>query len=93
MATPARLEYMRAYQQTEAYKIKNRALAKKHRQIRKRKSTQKRIQEHTMDELMAIVVDTCAAKGVDYDTIKEQYEAFMRFLHDPAVSPDDPVPI
>lgn len=89
MATPAerKRESMRKYQQTEKFKIYNRAIAKRARQLKKRKNARLRFQKQTMEELMNVVADTCAIKGVDYETVKEQYEAFMRFLHDPPAEP------
>ena len=78
-----RKEYLRKYHQTPEFKLKN-AQRQKVRQLEtKRRNTMKRIQEHTIDELMKIVEDTCVSKGVDYNSIKDEYLEFMLFLHDP----------
>jgi hypothetical protein len=79
-----RTEYYKNYAQRPDVKSKRNEASKRASKERKRKHTRVRIQEHTMDELMQIVKETCDDKGVDYDTVKDQYAEFMSFLHDPS---------
>lgn len=78
-----RQEYLRAYRRKPEIKEKYNEISKKLSKERKRKNTKKRLQEHTMDELMKIVKETCQEKNIEYDTIQQQYYEFMKFLHDP----------
>jgi hypothetical protein len=80
-----RKEYIRQYQQTEEYKIKNREKSSRVNKEKTRKSTKLRLQKHSIDELMEIVKEICQEKNIDYEIVKEQYEGFMQFLHDPVV--------
>jgi hypothetical protein len=77
-----RKKYIQIYQQTEEYKIKNRAKSIVYNREKTRKQTKKRIQKHTIEELMKIVKETCQEKEVLYDSVKDQYKEFMEFLHD-----------
>ena len=78
-----RKEYLKAYIRRPEVKAKYNEISKKKSKERKRKNTKKRIQEHTMDELMKIVKETCDEKNIDYETVKIQYKEFMEFLHNP----------
>lgn len=78
-----RSEYQRAYRQTEEYKLKNRANVKRYQLEKKRRNTGKRIQEHTMDELMAIVADACRRNNIEYKSVEDKYREFMEFIHSP----------
>lgn len=80
-----RREYFRTYMQSEDYKVKNREKSRKNNKEKTRKATKKRLQKHTREELMKIVQETCQEKNVEYESVRLQYEEFMRFLHDPVL--------
>ena len=78
-----RKEYFRVYMQSEDYKIKNREKSRKNNKEKTRKATKKRLQIQDMTELMKIVQETCQEKNIEYESVRVQYEEFMRFLHEP----------
>ena len=77
-----RNEYFRTYSKKPEVMTRNNEASKRRSKEKKRENTKKRIQEHTMLELMLIVKETCREKGVDYESVKGQYNEFMKFLHD-----------
>lgn len=50
---------------------------------RKVLTTMSRFEEHTVDELMAIVAAKCMQKGLDYELLKDDFSRLIRVLHDP----------
>lgn len=76
-----RSAYMSEYMRRPEVKAKYNEISKRKSKERKRKNTKKRLQEHTMEELMKIVKERCEDQNIDYDSVKDQYEEFMRFLH------------
>ena len=84
MAERDRSAYLNEYNRRPERKAKLIELSKKKSKERKLKNTSKRIKEHSMEELMKIVKENCDAKNVDFESVRVQYEQFMRFLHDPA---------
>ena len=80
--TRDRRAYFHEYMRRPEVKARYNEISKRKSKERKRKNTKKRIQEHTMEELMKIVHETCQEKNVDFDSVKEQYMEFMRFLHE-----------
>jgi hypothetical protein len=76
-----RAEYMREYIRRPEVKAKYNAISKAKSKEQKRKNTKKRIQEHTMEELIKIIKETCVEKNVNFESVKEQYVPFMEFLH------------
>ena len=89
MAAERKRAYINQYKQTEKYKEYNRAYSKNKRRATRIETTRKRLQGHPIDELMDLVRLTCADKGIDYETVKDQYEGLMRFLHDPPSPPSN----
>ena len=77
-----RKEYMAQYRKQPEAVEKNRQRSINVSLERKRKNTKKRIQEHTMEELMKIVAETCAEKNIDFEEKRAECEAVLSFLHE-----------
>lgn len=83
MAERDRSAYLHAYNRRPDVKAKSNEKSKRLAKARKLKNTFKRIEEHSIVELMKMVKEKCDEKDVDYESVRAQYEQFMRFLHDP----------
>lgn len=71
-----RPEYVRRPEVMERNRIAQRRIT----HIKKINVTHKRIQNHSVDDLMKIVELTCNQKNIDYNSVKDRYLELMTFL-------------
>jgi hypothetical protein len=77
-----RKEYMSIYSRQPEVMAKSRLKSINNSLEKKRRNTKKRIQEHTMDELMKIVKEKCIEKNVNFEEKRAECELVLKFLHD-----------
>lgn len=71
-----RSEYVRRPEVME----RNRITQRKITHMKKINVTHRRIQNHSIDDLMKIVKMTCDQKNIEYDSVKDNYLELMTFL-------------
>jgi hypothetical protein len=59
---------------------RNRITQRRFTNIKKINVTHKRIQNHSVDDLMKIVKLTCEQKNIEYNSVKDRYLELMAFL-------------